>query len=92
MYPLHQSPIPTTSGFAPHRPSSAFKHIHPAAPLTAPRPETQGSPSMNSSTKETGSIPESPVPCAQASPVSIQGMSPQSNNVQVPQTQRQNIA
>ena len=35
MYPLPQSSIPTTSGFAPHRPSSTFKPIHPAAPSIA---------------------------------------------------------
>ena len=40
MYPVPQSPIPTTSGFVPDRPSSTFKPIHPAAPLTASRQAT----------------------------------------------------
>ena len=72
MYPLPQSPIPTTSGFVPHRPSSTFKPIHLAAPSTASRPVTQESFSiplgMVDSTQETGSSPGSSIPCAQKSP------------------------
>ena len=98
MYPLPQSPIPTTSGYVPPRPSSMFKPIHPAALSTASRPATQGSP-MVDSTQETGSSPCSSIPCAQKSqaasqpsPASKQGMSTQSNNTQVPQSQPQNVA
>ena len=103
MYPLPQSPIPTTSGFVPHRPSSTFKPIHSAAPSTASRPATQGSFNtllgMVDSTQETGSSPGSSIPCAQKSPAtsqpspaSTQGMSTQSNSKQVPQSQPQNDA
>ena len=102
MYPLPQSPIPTTSGFVPHRPSSTFKPIHLAAPSTASRPATQGSFNtllgMVDSTQETGSSPDS-ITCAQKSPAtsqpsptSTQGMSTQSNSTQVPQSQPQNVA
>ena len=83
MYPVPQSPIPTTSGFVPDRPSLTFKPIHLAAPSTASRQATQGSPS----TQETGSSPGSSLPCAQKSPAtsqpspaSTQGMSIQSNS------------
>ena len=98
MYPLPQSPIPTTSGFVPDRPSSTFKPIHPAAPSTASGEATQGSP-MVDSTQETGSSPGSSIPCAQkasaisqCSPASTQGMSTQSNSTQVPQSKPQNVA
>ena len=35
MYPILQSPVPTTSGFVPHRPTSTFKPINPATPSPA---------------------------------------------------------
>ena len=103
MYPLPQSPIATTSGFVPHRPSSTFKSIHPAAPSTASRPATQGSFNtllgMVDCTQETGSSPGSSIPCAQKSPAtsqpspaSTQGMSTQSNSTPVSQSQPQNVA
>ena len=103
MYPLPQSPIPTTSGFVPDRPSSTFKPIHPAAPSTASGQATQGSFNtllgMVDSTQETGSSPGSSIPCAQKppatgqpSPASTQGTSTQSNSTQVPQSQPQNVA
>ena len=86
MYPLHQSPIPSTSGFVAHRPNSTFKPIHPAAPSTASGSKAQGSPNtrldMEESTKETGSSPGSSLPCAQAPPALTQGTLLQSNNVQ----------
>ena len=76
MYPLPQSPIPTTSGFVPYWPSSTFKPIHPAAPSTASGPATQGSLNtllgMVDSTQETGSYPGSSIPCAQKSPANSQ--------------------
>ena len=98
MYPVPQSPIPTTSGFVPNRPSSTFKPIHPVAPSTASGQATQGSP-MVDSTPETGSSPGSSIPCAQKSPVnsqpspaSTQGTSTQSNSTRVPKSQPQNVA
>ena len=35
IYPICDSPVPTTSGFVPHRPSPTFKPIDPAAPTPA---------------------------------------------------------
>ena len=103
MYPLPQFPIPTTSGFVPHRPSSTFKPIHLAAPSTASGPATQGSFNtlfgMVDSTQEKESSPGSSIPCAQKSPApsqpssaSTQGSSTQSNSTQVPQSQPQSVA
>ena len=103
MYPLPQLPIPTTSGFVPHMPSSTFKAIHPAAPSTLSGPATQGSFNtplgMVDSIQETGSSPGSSIPCAQKSsatsqpsPAYTQGTSTQSNSTQVPQSQPQNVA
>ena len=93
MFPVPQSPIPTTSGFVPDRPSSNFKPIHLAAPSTASGQATQGSP-MVGRTQETGSSPGSSIPCTQKSPVdsqpslaSTQGTSIQSNSTQEPQAQ-----
>ena len=40
VYPLLQSPIPTTSGIAPHRSDSSFKPIQLAASSTTSRPDT----------------------------------------------------
>ena len=93
MYPVPQSPIQTTSGFVPDRPSSTFKPIHLAAPSTASGQATQGSPKVDRA-QETGSFQGSSIPCAQESPVdsqpspaSTQGMSIQSNSAQEPQAQ-----
>ena len=35
MYPILQLPVPTTSGFVPHRPTSTFKPTSPATPSPA---------------------------------------------------------
>ena len=93
MYPVPQSPILTTSGFVPNRPSSKFKPIHLAAPSTASGQATQGSPMVDRA-QETGSSPGSSIPCAQKSPAdsqpspaSKQGTSIQSTSTQVPQAQ-----
>ena len=97
MYPIPQSPIPTTSGFVPNRPSSTFKPIHPDAPSTASGQATQGSP-MVDSTLETGTSPGSSIPCAQKSPMNsqpspaLQGTSIQSNSTQVLQSHPQSVA
>ena len=97
MYLVPQSPITTTSGFVPNRPSSTFKPIHVAALPTASGQATQGSP-MVDSVQETGSSPGSSA-CAQKSPAnsqpssaSTQGMSIQLNSMQVLQSQPQNVA
>ena len=99
MYPLHQSPIPTTSGFVPNRPSSTFKPIHWAVPSNASGQAFNTLLGMVDSTQETGPSPGSSIPCAQKSPAtsqpspaSTQGTSTQSNSTQVPQSQPQNIA
>ena len=98
MYPVPQSPIPSTSGFVPNRPSSTFKPIHPAATSTASRQATQGLPMVDRA-HETGSSPGSSIPFAQKSPAnsqpspaSTQDMSTQSNSTQVPQSQPQSVA
>ena len=98
MYPIPQSPIPTTSGFVPNKPSSTFKPIHPAASSTASGQAIQGSP-MVDRVQETRSSPGSSIPCAQKSPVdsqpspaSTQSMSIQSNSAQEPQAQQQTVA
>ena len=43
MYPILQSPVPTTSGFVPHRPISTFKPINPTMPLPVAVSSQQGS-------------------------------------------------
>ena len=43
MYPILQSPVPTTFEFAPHRPTSTFKPINPAVPSPAAGTSQQGS-------------------------------------------------
>ena len=98
MYPIPQSPIPTTCCFVPNRPSSTLKPIHPAAPSTAPGQATQASPMVDRA-QEMGLSPGSSIPCAQKSPAtsqpslaSTQGTSIQSNSTQVPQSQPQNVA
>ena len=72
MYTLLQSPIPTTSGFAPHMSDSSFKPIQPAAPSTAPRLDTLGSANtllnMVDNSQGTGLSPANSIPCAQKSP------------------------
>ena len=99
MYPLLQSPIPTTSGIAPHRSDSSFKPIHPAAPSTASGPGTRGSANtllnMLDNPQGTGSSPGSSIPCAQKSPEqqtsqTPAGTSAHSNNSH--NTLQQNVA
>ena len=96
MYPLFQSPIPITSGIAPHRSDSSFKPIHPAAPSTASRPATQGSSNtllnMVDNSQGKGSSPGSFIPCAQKSPEqqTSTGTSAHSNNLH--NTLQQNVA
>ena len=72
MYPLLQSPIPTTSGLAHHRSDSSFKPIQLAPPSTASGPDTLGSANtllnMIDNSQGTGSSPASSIPCAQKSP------------------------
>ena len=42
MYPILQSPVPTTSGFVPHRPTSTLKPINPAVLSPAAGSSQQG--------------------------------------------------
>ena len=76
MYPTLQSPVPTTSGFVPHRPTSAFKPIDPAAPSPAPCSSQQGSFNslldMVNSTQDGSLSSDSLIPCAQRSPANKQ--------------------
>ena len=97
--PFTQSPIPTTSGIAPHRSGSSFKPIHPAAPSTTSGPGTQGSANtlMNvvENSQRTDSSPASSIPCAQKSPEqqtshTPTGTSAHSNNSH--NTLQQNVA
>ena len=87
MYPLLQSPIPTTSGIAPHKSDSSFKPIHLAAPSTASGPDTRGSSNtllnMVNSSLGTGSSQGSSIPCAQKSPEQLTstGISAHPNNL-----------
>ena len=96
MYPLLQSPIPTTSGFVPQRSDSSFKPIHSAAPSTASRPATRGSSNtllnMVDNSQGKGLSPGSSIPCAQKSPEqqTSTGMSTHSNNLH--NTLQQNVA
>ena len=64
MYPMCDSPVPTTSGFVPHRPSPTFKPIDPAAPTPASGTVStrQGSAQHNSPATD------SSLPCGQRTP------------------------
>ena len=76
MYPIPQSPVPTTSGFVPHRPTSTFKPINPAAPSQASGSSQQGSFNslldMVNSTQDGSLSSGSLIPCAQRSPANKQ--------------------
>ena len=76
MYPILQSPVPTTSGFVPHKPTLTFKPINPAAPSSAAGSSQQGSFNsllgMVNSTLDSSPSSGSPIPCAQRSPVNKQ--------------------
>ena len=71
MYPILQSPVPTTSGFVPHRPTSTFKPINPATPSPVAGSSQQGL--FNSlldmvNSIQNGSLSSgSSIPCAQRS-------------------------
>ena len=76
MYPILQSPVPTTSGFVPHRPTSTFKPINPAALSPATGSSQQGSfnslLNMVNSTQDGSPSSGSLIPCAQRSPANKQ--------------------
>ena len=76
MYPNFQSAVPTTSCFVPHRPTSTFKSINPAAPSPAPGSTQQGSfnslLNMVDSTQDGSLSSGSSIPCAQRSPANKQ--------------------
>ena len=76
MYSILQSPVPTTSGFVPHRPTSTFKPINPATPSSAAGSSQQGS--FNSllnmvNSKQDGS-PSSGISYAQRYPANKQSL------------------
>ena len=64
IYLICDSPVPTTSGFVPHRPSPTFKLIDPAVPTPASGTvsTTQGSPQQNNPSTH------SSLPCGQCTP------------------------
>ena len=71
MYPILQSPVPTSSGFVPHRPNSTFKSMNPATPSAATGLSQQGSFNslldMVNSTQNGNPSSGSSIPCAQRS-------------------------
>ena len=79
MYPIPLLPVPTTSGFVPHKPNSAFKPISPATPSPATGSSQPGS--FNSlldqvnSTQNGSPSSGSSIPCAQRSPATKQNSS-----------------
>ena len=99
MYTLLQSPIPTTSGLAPHKSDSSFKPIQLAALSTASGLDTLGAVNsllnMVDNSQGTGSSPASSIPHAQKPPEqqtsqTSTGTSTHSHNLH--STLRQNIA
>ena len=76
MYPICDSPVPTTSGFVPHRPSPTFKPIAPAAPTPASGSvsTSQGSAQHNSPATD------SSLPCGQHTPQGTSTTSPQQSH------------
>ena len=76
MYPILQSPVPTTSGFVPHRPTASLKPINPATPSPVTGSSQQGlfnsMLDMVNSTQDGSSSSGSLIPCAQRSPANKQ--------------------
>ena len=76
MYPILQSPVPTTSSFVPHRPTSTFKPINQA--MLSPASGSSQQDSFNSlldmvNSTQNGSLSSgSSIPCAQRSPANKQ--------------------
>ena len=85
MYPIPQSPLPTTSGYVPPQSNTGFKPIHPAAPkpvLSVPAADqgTFGSLlNMVNSPQGTCTSPGSSIQCEQ-------GTSAQANSTASPQS------
>ena len=69
MYPILQSPVPTTYGLVPNRPNSTFKLISPAMPSPAAGSSQQGSFNslldMVNSTQDGCLSSDNSIPCAQ---------------------------
>ena len=64
MDPICDSPVPTTSGFVPHRPSPTFQPIDPSAP-------TQASGTVSArqdSSQHNSPATDSSLPCGQCTP------------------------
>ena len=64
MYTICDSPVPTTSGFVPHRPSPTFKPIDTASPTPASGSVSTGQGSAQHNSPVTGSS----LPCGQCTP------------------------
>ena len=96
MYPLLQSPIPTTSGIAPNRSGTSFKPIHLAALSTASGPDTRGSANtllnMVDDSQRTGSSPASSIPCAQDSPKQHTSQTSRGTSIHSNNSLQQNVA
>ena len=86
MYPILQSLVLTTSGFVPHRPTSTFKPINPAAPSPAAGSLQQGSFNslldMVNSTQDGSPSSGSSIPCAQRSPTNKKNLPGMPHNSQ----------
>ena len=95
MYPIPQSPVSTTSGYVPHRPTPTctFQPINPAAPLPASGSADQGSfnslLNMVDSTQNSSPSSGSSIPCAQKSPAN-QKSSPASSQQHTPNNSNTN--
>ena len=80
VYPIPQSPVPTTSGFVPHRPTPTFKPISPAMPSPAAGSSQQGSFNFLwdqvNSTQNGSPSSGSSIPCAQRSLANKQNLHP----------------
>ena len=64
IYPICDSPVPTTSGFVPHRPSPTFKLINPAAPTPASGTVSTG----QGTSQQNGPSIDRSLPCGQCMP------------------------
>ena len=64
MYPICDSPVPTTSGFVPHRPSPTLKPIDPATPTSTSGTVSTGQGSSQQNSPSTDRL----LPCGQHTP------------------------
>ena len=76
MYPICDSPVPTTSGFVPHRSSPTFKLIDTAAPAPASGSVSASQGSAQHNSPATDSSPS----CGQCTPQGTNTIRPQQSN------------